>query len=82
MLTARSVYGQAGVPAHISVVQAVHRHGHGSKRTPRPVAGPVLIIYVKRRRVTEMAVKTVVLQTAMAVAVDRDTAEHVVSTVS
>ena len=30
----------------------------------------------------EMAVKTVVLQTTMAVAVDRDTAEHVVSTVS
>ena len=32
--------------------------------------------------VIKMAVKTVVLQTAMAVAVDRDTAEHVVSTVS
>ena len=63
--------GQAGVPAHISVVQAVHRNGHGSKCAPRPVAGPVLIIYVKRRRVIEMAVKTVVLQTAMAVAVDR-----------
>ena len=74
--------GQAGVPAHISVVQAVHRRGHGSKRAPRPVAGPVLIIYVKRRRVTETAVKTVVLQTAMALAVDRNTAEHVVSTVS
>ena len=74
--------GQAGVPAHISVVQAVHRHGHGSKCAPRPVAGPVLIIYVKRRRVIEMAVKTVVLQTAMVVAVDQDTAEHVVSTVS
>ena len=74
--------GQAGVPAHISVVQAVHRHGHSSKCAPRPVAGPVLIIYVKRRRVIEMAVKTVVLQTAMVVAVDQDTAEHVVSTVS
>ena len=74
--------GQAGVPARISVVQAVHRLGHGSKRTPRPVAGPVLILFMKRKRVTEMAVKTVALQTAMTVAVDRDMSEDVVSTVS
>ena len=66
----------------MEVFHTGHRHGHGSKHAPRPVGGPVLIIYVKRRRVTEMGVKTVVLQTAMAVAVDRDTTEHVVRTVS
>ena len=74
--------GQAGVPARVRVVQAVHRFGHERKRTPSPVAGPVLIIYMKRGRVTEIAVKTVALQTAMAAAVDRDMSEHVVSTVS
>ena len=74
--------GQVGVPAHIGVVLAVYRSGHGSKRSPRHVAGPVLIISTKQKRVTEIAVGTVVVRIVVAAAVDWDTAEHVASTVS
>ena len=74
--------GQVGVPAHIGVVLAVYSSGHGSKRSPRHVAGPALIISTNEWRVTEIAVGTVVVLIVVAAAVDWDTAEHVASTVS
>ena len=77
-----SVAGQVGVFAHISAVQAVHRHVHGSKRTQRPVAGPVLIIYAKRELATETAVTMVAPLRVMAVVVERDTVGRVAGKVS
>lgn len=65
-----------------SVVQAVHRHGRGSKCAPRPVAGPVLIIYAKRELATETAVNMVAPLRVMAVVVEQDTVGRVAGKVS
>ena len=77
-----SAAGQVGVFAHISAVQEVHRHVHGSKRAPRPVAGPVLIIYAKRELATETAVNMVASLRVMAVVVEQDTVGRVAGKVS
>lgn len=77
-----SAAGQVGVFAHISAVQAVHRHVHGSKPAQRPVAGPVLIIYAKRELATETAVNMVAPLRVMAVVVEQDTVGRVAGKVS
>ena len=73
--------GQAGVLAHISAAQLVHRNGLGSRHRPRLAEGPVLTIYEKRRRVTEIAVKTVAHLTVVAAAVERGTVKRVATKV-
>lgn len=77
-----SAAGQVGALAHISAVLAVHRHVHGSNRAPRPVAGPVLIIYTKRELATETDVNMVAPLKVMAVVVKQDTVGRVAGKLS
>ena len=81
-MTASSVAGQAGVPARINAVLAVHRHERGGRRGPLLVVEDALILCGKRELATEIPVKLVALLIGAAVAVDRDMVESAVAKVS
>ena len=81
-MTASSVAGQAGVPARINAVLAVHRHERGGRRGQLLVVEDALFLYGKRELATDIPVKMAVLLIVVAVAVDRDMAERAVTKVS
>ena len=80
--TASSVAGQAGVPARINALLAVHRHERGSRHGTLPLVEDDLILCGKRELATKIPVKMVALLMLAAVAVDRDMAERAVAKVS
>lgn len=80
--TAAWAAGQAGAPAHISVVQAVRKYGQGSSYRPLPAEEAVPIPCERPKHVTGITVSTVVSLTVAAAAAERDMEGRVASKVS
>ena len=74
--------GQVGVFVHISAVQAAHRRERDNRHRPRLAVALVLTPCAKRKRVTEVIVKTVARRTVADVAVEQDTVGLVANKVS
>ena len=74
--------GQVGVLVHISAAIGTHRYERGNRYRPRIAVVFVPTACMKRERVTETTVKTVVCRTVADVAVDQDTVGIVANKVS